>query len=73
LENLGKGMIVTMVTAFDEDPGMNGMLTYSIPSNEMKQYFSIDADTGNFFSTSVVNVLSSIVIDHRFESHCDQS
>jgi hypothetical protein len=46
LENLGKGMIITMVTAFDEDPGTNGMLTYSIPSNEMKQYFSIDADTG---------------------------
>ena len=46
LENLGKGMIVTMVTAFDEDPGTNGMLTYSIPSSEMKQFFSIDADTG---------------------------
>ncbi|XP_071125252.1 protocadherin Fat 1-like isoform X4 [Mytilus edulis] len=50
LENLGKGMIVTMVTAFDEDPGTNGMLTYTIPSDEMKQYFSIDADTGEIFS-----------------------
>ena len=46
LENLGKGIKVTMVTAFDEDPGTNGMLSYSIPSDEMRQYFSIDTDTG---------------------------
>lgn len=45
-ENLGKGMLVTTVTAFDDDPGTNGMLTYSIPSDVMRDYFSIDADTG---------------------------
>ncbi|KAH3831085.1 hypothetical protein DPMN_104346 [Dreissena polymorpha] len=45
-ENYGEGMLVTQVKATDEDDGTYGMITYSIPSEEMQQYFRMDADTG---------------------------
>lgn len=45
-ENLGPGMLVTVVSADDGDHGNNGLLTYTITSDYMAQFFSIDADTG---------------------------
>ena len=50
-ENYGEGMLVTKVRATDEDDGMFGMLTYTIPSQEMMQYFRIDSDTGKNLAT----------------------
>lgn len=45
-ENYGEGMLVTQVTATDADDGTYGMITYTIPSDEMKQFFQVDADSG---------------------------
>ena len=45
-ENYDSGMLVMQVSATDPDPGMYGMLTYSIVSQEMEQSFRIDADSG---------------------------
>ena len=45
-ENYGEGRLVTEVKADDDDVGVFGSLTYSIPSKEMQKYFRIDADTG---------------------------
>ena len=47
-ENYDAGMLVMQVSARDEDPGMYGMLTYSIVSQEMEQNFRIDADSGKW-------------------------
>ena len=40
------GMSVITVSAMDADRGNYGMLTYTLPSQHMSTYFSIDADTG---------------------------
>lgn len=40
------GMSVITVSAMDADRGNYGMLTYTLPSQRMATYFSIDADTG---------------------------
>jgi hypothetical protein len=45
-ENYGEGMLVTQVSAVDNDAGNYGMISYSIPSEEMLQYFRVDADSG---------------------------
>lgn len=45
-ENYGEGMLVTQVSATDNDAGTYGMITYSIPSDEVQQYFRVDADSG---------------------------
>ena len=45
-ENYGEGRLVTQVTATDEDEGPYGMITYTIPSEEMRKYFRVDADSG---------------------------
>ena len=47
-ENYDTGMLVTQVSARDYDPGVYGMLTYSIVSQEMEQNFRIDADSGEW-------------------------
>lgn len=52
-EGLGEGTLVTKVEAVDLDYGTYGMLTYSIPSQLMQQYFSIDADTGKWFLNGI--------------------
>ncbi|XP_033742919.1 LOW QUALITY PROTEIN: protocadherin Fat 1-like [Pecten maximus] len=49
-ENLGPGILVTTVSANDGDHGNNGLLTYTITSDHMMQFFSIDADTGEIFT-----------------------
>ncbi|XP_052280093.1 protocadherin Fat 1-like isoform X4 [Dreissena polymorpha] len=54
-ENYGEGMLVTQVKATDEDDGTYGMITYSIPSEEMQQYFRMDADTGEMYSMQVLD------------------
>ena len=54
-ENYGEGMLVTQVSATDKDPGVYGMITYTIPSDEMQQYFRVDADTGEVFSMQVLD------------------
>lgn len=48
-ENYGEGMLVTQVSAVDADSGNYGMITYSIPSEEIQQYFRVDADSGMLF------------------------
>jgi len=57
MENQGPGMIVTTVSAHDEDHGNNGLLTYTITSQYMKQFFSIDADTGNWFCNAFIRCI----------------
>ncbi|XP_060561268.1 LOW QUALITY PROTEIN: protocadherin Fat 1-like [Ruditapes philippinarum] len=52
-ENYGEGMLVTQVSAVDNDAGNYGMISYSIPSEEMLQYFRVDADSGEIFSVQV--------------------
>ncbi|XP_052793607.1 protocadherin Fat 1-like isoform X3 [Mya arenaria] len=54
-ENYGEGMLVTQVRATDEDDGTFGMIRYSISSDEMQQYFRIDADTGEMYSVQVLD------------------
>ncbi|XP_069130302.1 protocadherin Fat 1-like isoform X5 [Argopecten irradians] len=49
-ENLGPGTLVTTVSANDGDHGNNGLLTYTIISEYMMQFFSIDADTGEIYT-----------------------
>ena len=45
-EMISVGMSVVSVSAMDADRGNYGMLTYTLPSQHMATYFSIDADTG---------------------------
>lgn len=45
-ENYGEGRLVTQVTATDEDEGTYGMITYTIPSEEMKKFFTVHPDSG---------------------------
>ncbi|XP_067663318.1 protocadherin Fat 1-like isoform X2 [Haliotis asinina] len=46
----GKGMPVLTVSATDEDRGTYGLVTYTIPSDRMKEVFHIDADSGEMFT-----------------------
>lgn len=46
MENVGRGIPITTVKAQDEDRGYYGMISYSVLSHEMRQFFNIDADTG---------------------------
>ena len=45
-EMISVGMEIITVSAMDADRGNYGMLTYTLPSQRMAMYFSIDADTG---------------------------
>ncbi|KAG8212677.1 hypothetical protein J437_LFUL019545, partial [Ladona fulva] len=49
-ENLPPGTFVTKVVATDEDRGSYGTLVYSIASDRMKEFFEIDALTGEIFT-----------------------
>ncbi|XP_046380464.2 protocadherin Fat 1-like isoform X3 [Haliotis rufescens] len=46
----GKGMPVLTVSATDEDRGTFGLMTYTVPSDRMKDIFHIDADSGEMFT-----------------------
>ncbi|XP_056011143.1 protocadherin Fat 1-like isoform X5 [Ostrea edulis] len=50
MENVGRGIPITSVKAVDEDRGYFGMISYSVMSSEMRQSFTIDADTGEIFA-----------------------
>jgi hypothetical protein len=47
-ENQPHGTVVTQVTASDKDLGIYGDITYSIPSELLRETFEIDKRTGNF-------------------------
>lgn len=49
-ENQLAGRLVTSVKAKDDDFGKYGKLTYSIVSDEMREAFDIDADTGDIIT-----------------------
>lgn len=49
-ENIGEGMLVTTVSAVDQDIGTFGALSYSITSALSNEIFRMDADTGNYAS-----------------------
>lgn len=51
MENVGRGIPITTVKAQDGDQGYFGMISYSVLSHEMRQFFNIDADTGKGFAT----------------------
>lgn len=46
-KNLPSGTAVTTVVAYDEDSGIHGRITYSVPSHLLQQTFHINSDTGN--------------------------
>ncbi|XP_046394541.1 fat-like cadherin-related tumor suppressor homolog isoform X2 [Ischnura elegans] len=50
LENLPPGTFITKVTATDKDRGSYGTVVYSIASDRMKEYFEIDALTGEIIT-----------------------
>lgn len=54
MENVGRGIPITSVKAVDEDRGYFGMISYSVMSSEMRQSFTIDADTGKYFEKDII-------------------
>jgi protocadherin Fat 1/2/3 len=56
VENQPHGTLVTQVTASDKDFGIYGDVTYSIPSELLREIFEIDKKTGNF-ATQVFSLL----------------
>ncbi|GFN75010.1 fat cadherin [Plakobranchus ocellatus] len=51
----GEGHVLVRTSAEDPDRGNYGMLTYSIMNDDMKQIFSIDADTGEIISKQALD------------------
>ncbi|XP_064610099.1 protocadherin Fat 1-like isoform X2 [Liolophura sinensis] len=54
-ENIGEGMLVTTVSAVDQDIGTFGALSYSITSALSDEIFRMDADTGEMFSRKILD------------------
>lgn len=76
-ENYGEDMMVTQVSATDDDEGTYGMITYTIPSEEMKKYFRVDADSGKtfccFFSFTLLWVVTAYkILFHRLRTNKNQ-
>ncbi|XP_076446580.1 protocadherin Fat 1-like isoform X2 [Babylonia areolata] len=54
-EMISVGTSVVSVSALDADRGNYGMLTYTLPSQRMAMYFSIDADTGEITTRQILD------------------